>query len=174
MALADILKEFINKQLAKQEIYSIVCKVVAVDIGARSCTCTPINGGAELQDVRIQADLNSTAGIFIEPVIDSNVIVSFLSSEIAFISLFTDIENIKIDVSDKITFNGGTNGAMVKIGDLVTQLNDIENKVNDIIATYNNHTHVETGGTTNATLSIVLGFLPLTTTTDIDNPNILQ
>jgi hypothetical protein len=88
--------------------------------------------------------------------------------------LFSEIKNVYLDFSDKVIFNGGLNGAMVKIGDLVGRLNDIEDKVNDIISTYNGHTHVETGASTNATLSTVLGYLTLTVEADIDNPEIEQ
>lgn len=174
MNIRDIFDEAIKQNMNKQEIYSLVCNVDSVDLGNRTCVCTPVNGGAELQDVRIQASIGSSLGLFIEPEVDSKVVVSFLSREIAYISLFSDIKNVHLDFTEKVIFNGGSNGAMVKIGDLVTQLNDIENKVNDIILTYNGHTHVETGSSTNATLSQIVGLLPLTTVTDIDNPEIEQ
>jgi hypothetical protein len=174
MNIRDILDEAIKQAMNKQEIYSIVCNVDSVDTGDRTCVCTPINGGAELQDVRIQASLGGTTGLFIEPEVDSKVIVSFLSREIAYVSLFSEIKNVYLDFSDKVIFNGGLNGAMVKIGDLVGRLNDIEDKVNDIISVYNGHTHVETGASTNATLSTVLGYLTLTVEADIDNPEIEQ
>jgi hypothetical protein len=132
MNIRDILDEAIKQAMNKQEIYSIVCNVDSVDTGDRTCVCTPINGGAELQDVRIQASLVGTTGLFIEPEVDSKVIVSFLSREIAYVSLFSEIKNVYLDFSDKVIFNGGLNGAMVKIGDLVGRLNDIEEKVNDI------------------------------------------
>lgn len=174
MNIRDVLDEIIKQNVGKHEIYSIACTVDSVDLGARTCICTPINGGAELQDVRFQASLNGSAGLFIEPAADSIVIVSFLSKEIAYVSLFSEIENVYLDFNDKVTFNGGANGAMVKIGDLVTRLNLIENKANAIISAYNSHTHVETGGTTATTVAVVTGLLTTTTTTDIDNPDILQ
>lgn len=174
MNIRDILDEAIKQNMNKQEIYSLVCNVDSVDLTDRTCVCTPVNGGAELQDVRIQASIGSSIGLFIEPEVDSKVVVSFLSREIAYISLYSEIKNVHLNFTEKVIFNDGNNGAMVKIGDLVTQLNDIENKVNDIIAVYNGHTHVETGASTNPTLSLVTGFLPLTTVTDIDNPEIEQ
>lgn len=174
MNIRDILDEAIKQNMNKQEIYSIVCNVDSVDLGDRTCVCTPVNGGAELQDVRIQASIGSSVGLFIEPEVDSKVVVSFLSREIAYISLFSDIKNVHLDFTEKVIFNGGSNGAMVKIGDLVSRLNLIENKVNGIITAYNGHTHVETGATTNVTTSLVVGSLSTTVATDIDNPEIEQ
>lgn len=172
--IREIIEEIARGQLAKQELYSVVCNVDSVDNSARSCTCTPVNGGATLEDVRIQASLSQSNGLFIEPVVDSKVVVTFLSKQIAFVSLFTEIENVYLDFNDKVTFNGGANGAMVKIGDLVSRMNLIENKLNTVINTYNAHTHVETGGTTNIPGSLVVGTLTPTVSTDIDNPEILQ
>jgi hypothetical protein len=174
MNIRDILDEVAKQAINKQEIYSIVCTVDSVDLGDRTCVCTPVNGGAELQDVRIQASIGSSVGFFIEPTVDSQVIVSFLSREIAYISLFSEIENVYLDFNDKVIFNGGSNGAMVKIGDLVSRLNLIENKVNSIITAYNSHQHVETGATTATTVTVVAGSLTTTSVGDIDNPEIEQ
>jgi len=174
MNIKDVFDEAIKQAMGKQEIYSLVCNVDSVDLTDRSCVCTPVNGGAELQDVRVQASLGGTTGLFIEPVVDSKVVVSFLSREIAYISLFTDIENVYLDFNSQVIFNGGSNGSMVDINDLTYRLNLIENKVNAIITAYNAHVHVETGGSTSPTVSLVAGSLSLTSQPDLENPDIQQ
>jgi hypothetical protein len=174
MNIRDILDDVVKQGLNKHEIYSIVCNVDSVDLGDRTCVCTPVNGGAELQDVRIQASLGGTTGLFIEPEVDSKVVVSFLSREIAYISLFSDIKNVYLDFSDTVTFNGGVNDGLVKVGSLITKLNNLENKVNAIITAYNSHQHVETGATTATTVTVVTGSLALTVQGDLENTEILH
>lgn len=40
-----------------------------------------------------------------------------------------------------VIFNDGQLGGLVKVKDLTTKLNNLENKVNDFISTFNSHTH---------------------------------
>ena len=174
MEIKDVLDTLMKQHLNKHEIYSVVCNVDSVDLGNRSCICTPVNGGAEIQDVRIQASIGGTTGLFIEPVVDSKVVVTFLSKEIGFVSLFTDIENVYLDFNSQVIFNGGANGAMVKIDDLVYRMNLIENKINTMIGAFAAHVHVETGGSTSQTVTSMGASLGLTSSTDIDNQEIQQ
>lgn len=52
-----------------------------------------------------------------------------------------------------IRFNDGDNGSFIIIQNLVDQLNAAENKINDLISKYNNHTHLVPQTPTGATTS---------------------
>ena len=142
--------------------YSIVCEVLAVT--GDKCDCSPVNGDADLIDVRLQA--STTTGILITPTVGSNVVVSLLSNGSAFVSMYSDIDSIQL--------NGSNYDGLVKVNDLVTKLNNLENKVNGIIATFNAHTHpyinVVTPANTSAASTPVVGTLTPTVKANIENP----
>ena len=56
------------------------------------------------------------------------------------------------------------------MNELVTKLNNLENKLNTFIGLYNAHVHVETGGSTSPTVSLVVGTLTPTVKANIENP----
>lgn len=114
------------------EIYSVVCTVESVDEGQRTADVAPINGNAEIFDVRLQSSLNGLNGLCIFPVVGSVVVVTFLNKLTGYISLFSEIEKIVLDVNDTIEINGGTNGGIVKVNDLLNKLNAVENDLNNL------------------------------------------
>jgi len=135
------IKELIQK-LSREglEIYSLPCKVTAIDEGARTCTVEPLNGDPEVFKVKLQADPDLEEGIAIIPAKDSTVIVSFLANNKAFVSLYSSIDKILIDTPEVI-YNGGDNGGLINIEDLVAKLNNLENALNNHITAYNSHIH---------------------------------
>jgi hypothetical protein len=104
------------------KIKNIAASVLAVNQQERTCDCRPLNGDADVFAVRLQSDLSLTGGICIFPKVDSNVIIGFLHKTQAFVMLYSEI--------DQIIINGGQLGGLVKIQDLVTRINTIENDVN--------------------------------------------
>ena len=144
--------------------YSIVCKVLSVTDD--KCDCEPVNGDADLIDVRLQA--STTTGILITPTVGSNVIVSLLANGAAYVSMYSDIDSIQL--------NGSNYDGLVKVNDLVTKLNNLENKVNAIITAYNAHTHVASsfGVPTTTPAAPVAGTLTPTVKSDLENNLILH
>lgn len=154
--LQDIVKD-------GQEIYSIICKVDSVDNSARTCDVTPLDGSAKIFDVKLQADEDQSTGWILFPKTDSNVIITFLNKDQAFVSLVTEIEEAHL--------NGSDNGGLIIIQKLVDKLNVLENA-------FNSHIH-----TTTATVSAtpVVGVIAPTTSTvqttkksDLENSVILH
>jgi hypothetical protein len=166
------LKEAIRAMQTEQHIQSTLCKVVAVD--GLLCDCEPINGDADILEVRLNA--SGLNGYVITPKVGSMVMVTKFERFEAFISSFSDVEKIEI-LCDNIVFNDGTNDGMVLINALVNKLNALENKVNSIINTFNTHTHsgVTTGGGTSGTTpTVISGTLTPTQKSDIENTKIKQ
>lgn len=151
-------------KLALKHIHnpSFVCTVSAVSLADLTCTCTPVNGDADLLDVRLISQ--SANGFLILPSVDSIVIVSSIDNRTYYVSMFSEV--------DEIQLNGDTYDGLVKVGDLVTKLNNLENKVNAIIAAYNAHIHVETGASTAPTVSLVVGTLTPTVQANIENTRV--
>ena len=70
---------------------------------------------------------------------------------------------------DEIWLSGQQYGGLVKVSGLVDKLNNLENKVNSIITTFNAHTHASTGAPAVPTIT---GTLTPTTINDLENPDV--
>lgn len=138
------------------EMYCKICQVDAVDKDARACDCSPLDEGAPLLGVNLQADQSGDVGFVLLPTVGSYVVVAFMSDSTAVVVLTTQIDkalvtigsseiaitdgDVDIDINgttmkmnaDGIVFNGGNNNGLVKIGDLVGRLNAIEQDINNL------------------------------------------
>ena len=79
-------------------------------------------------------------GMFLVPKVGSNVAVSMLDKDNAFIVMFSELEEILIEVGDQsieikdgsIVFNGGNFDGLVKVEPLVQKINKLENEINTL------------------------------------------
>ena len=132
----QLLNEIVKNN---DEIFSIVAKVTSIDETERTCDVEPLNGDAEIFGVRLQSDIDGTNGFVMIPTVDSNVIVTFLNNTTGFVSLCSSVEKIHVTSNteitidcDDITFNGGSNDGLIKINDLVSKINAVENDINTL------------------------------------------
>lgn len=95
--IADYIR---NLAKSRDEIYSVVCSVVSVDQEKKTATVQPNNGSAEIFDVRLQAVVSGSLGLVYFPKLKSEVLVSFMSKEVAYISLFSEVEKMTLDIGD--------------------------------------------------------------------------
>jgi hypothetical protein len=157
MTVKEALLNFIRIWSDQNKIYSQQCIVKSVDSNKRTCVCTPVDGGADLLNVRIEADLtvntdddpinSSPKGFFVIPKVGSLVIVSYLSKTDSYVSVWTEISDI-IVISDLFKFNDGSLGGLIKINDLVIKLNNLVTEIKSLKTALD--THVHTGVTTGA------------------------
>lgn len=151
----------IIRQLAQPdgETVALVCTVDAVDKAARTIDCSPINEGAPLLGVNLQANQEADYGLCLFPEVGSYVIVGFVADGAAGVVLTTekiesaeivigktsavmDADGCRIDTDkmsahinmEDIVFNGGSLDGMVVIQKLTDKLNELVN-------TFNSHTH---------------------------------
>ena len=149
----------IIRELAKTdgETVTLVCTVDAVDEKARTIDCTPLNEGAPLLGVNLQANQGANYGFWLYPEVGSFVIVGFVADGAAGVVLSTekikqaevvigdtsavmDADGCRIKTAnmsaninaDNIIFNGGKLNGLVKIDDLTKRLNTIENEINKL------------------------------------------
>ena len=127
--ISEILNQFIQIWVDKNELYSKQCTVKSVNVAQRTCVCSPTDGSADVLGVYIEADYDETdsqpSGFFVVPKVDSLVIVTFLDKDNAYISAWTEIESVVLKAG-QFTFNDGANGGLIKIESLVSRLNDLE------------------------------------------------
>lgn len=117
----------------------VECTVESVDVSARTCDCKTISG-VPVSGVRLMAEVDD--GILVLPAVDSVVIVGYSKTVTPFVCQFSTIDRVLVITGDTtveikdglIQFNDGSHDGLVKIKDLVTKLNNIETKLNIIIA----------------------------------------
>lgn len=116
-----------------------ICKVTGVN--EASCEVERVFDKLKIKDVRLNATVKDNEGLIIYPTKNSYVLVTNIDNDKYFVSQFSQIEKITIDVNSNIAINGGNNEGLVKIKELTAKLNDLINSYNMFVATYNLHTH---------------------------------
>lgn len=90
------LKEAIQKLAASgDEIYSCIGEVKSVDQDNKLCVVAPVNGDADLLDIRLQA--GEGKGIVFYPAVGSIVVVTFLAKNTGYVALCSDVDKIEIE-----------------------------------------------------------------------------
>jgi hypothetical protein len=145
---------------------------IVTAVNGNVCNVDAVSGNTStpLTNVQFQAAVGD--GIDAEPSIGSQVYVLLSKYNNPVIVSYSDIENLYIAAATLIQFNDGSFGGLVKVIELTQKLNNLENKVNDVISKFNTHVHsgVQTGGGTSAVpTSIVSGNLTPTNRNDIEN-----
>lgn len=149
-------------------VFLIDATVASVDPDAMTCAVIALTGpvGSDIPDVRLLASVDD--GILRLPTVGSTATV--------LMSTFTDPVIVSYSGLDQIILMGGDLGGMVRVMDLVTRLNNLENAYNDLVSKFNTHTHnvTATGAPTGPSLLPEPTTLSLTVREDIENENILQ
>ena len=127
--IREIFEEIIANQIDRENFYSIEGKAVNVDETARTCDLEPIEDEAPRAGIRLQSVIDGTTGFVLIPKEGSFIAVTFFDKRTGFVSLTSEIEKILID-TDLVQFNGGSNGGLININDLVTQMNKAQNDLN--------------------------------------------
>lgn len=95
--LKDIIKNLISDN---EELYSQPCEVLEVDKSARTLKVEPLNGDADIFDVRLQSKESSGIGLVLFPKIGSQVIVTFLSKDLAFVTSTDEVEEVSLRIGE--------------------------------------------------------------------------
>lgn len=155
-----------------QDTVSIVeCTVTAVDASARTCDARTLSG-IPISGVRLMPEVDD--GLLVIPTVGSVIIVGYTKTVTPFVCQFSTIDRVLVITGDStveikdglIKFNDGSYDGFVKVGDLVSKLNALEDMVNTMIALYNAHVHASNGV---PTTSLVTGTLTNTVQADLEN-----
>jgi hypothetical protein len=149
----------------QDEVKLYQCNVNSIDLSKRTANVTTITGTANLTfDALLTAGISD--GFVVTPEIGSMVYVLMSKYTLPFIITFSDI--IQFDIM------GGEFGGLVKVVELTQKLNNLENKVNEIISTFGTHTHnvIAVGSPTAPTTTPIAGNLTISQREDIENVNV--
>lgn len=81
-------------------MYLSVCTVDAVDEEARTIDCTPIDEGAQLLGVNLQANQSEKVGIVSLPAVGSEVVVGFINPAVAVAVLTMEVTKTILTIGD--------------------------------------------------------------------------
>lgn len=127
--------EFIRKIVGKTNFSTYLCKVKIVN-GA-TCDVVRVIDDMEIKDVRINSTITENEGLVIAPKVNSYVLITDIDGDKWFVSQYSQIDSITLDVDNKMTINGGNNDGIIKI-------NELTQKLNDLVNAFNNHIHTIT------------------------------
>lgn len=130
----------------KDHVSYVNATVNSVDLLNRNCDCTVVDGETEydLPGVMLMAVLDD--GVLIEPVIGSTVKVIFSKKVEPCIVQYSEVNKITLITVDKVVFDDGSFGGMVKVGDLVAKLNKVESDLNTIKTAFSSWVVVPSDG----------------------------
>lgn len=96
------------KEMAKEgeELYLKLCKVVSIDESKRIMECEPLDGTANILDVRLTASATEEQTdedkICLFPRVNSIVAIGFLDSNEAVLVLASEIDKVEIKIGDSV------------------------------------------------------------------------
>jgi len=129
MTIPQLLNLFIDRRIRMNAILTMSGVVKSVDEANRVATVTINN--ADYAGIALQGTMALNNGFVQIPTVGSQVGVTFYSQTSGFISCFSALDKILIDTT-LLQFNGGENGGMVVVPNLVTKLNKLEDDLNNL------------------------------------------
>lgn len=133
-----------------------VCQVVDVDTSDYTCTANPVDGTAQLTKVRLSPALGKYA-LMAVPKKESFVTVVMVNHLTAYVVTISEAEKIYLNTND------GDFGGLVKVEQLVSRLNAIENAFNSFLTEYKTHIH-----SVNVAGAVTVNLTPPSTQTSIE------
>lgn len=139
----------------------IDCEVVSVDMDNRLCDCKAIGGDSDFDVPSVQLMPEPNDGQLIIPKIGSAVRVGITQRNEPFVVMFSEIDTVYMVSETLYQFNDGTFGGLVKVKNtlnpsegLLKKLNNLENKLNDLVAKFNTHIHPAIDSVTAAPVTV--------------------
>lgn len=172
MQLAEAIQQLAGTKFMNFTTIAIA-DVVSVDVDARTCRCRTIGGTttADLITVSLMAEVED--GLLLVPEVDSTVIVGYDNRTLPFIIMYSGLSAATFWVNGVITLKDGSLGGIPIVGALLQKINNLENKVNQLVNAHNGHVHPDpVSGSTGSPTIIVTGTLTPTQLNEIENTNV--
>jgi hypothetical protein len=110
--------------VSKEKFYGEYGKALNVSESKRTCDFKPASDAATRTGVRLQALVDEKNGFAVIPKEGSDIAVVFVNKNKAFVANTSSVE--------KIVYQGGKNGGLINIDDIVTKLNNLEDDNNNL------------------------------------------
>lgn len=151
---------------------------VVTSVDQDKFTADVMIGDTPFYDVILRVLVSSQASVIEIPKVNSPCVIGFRDGNTSRPQMIFvhDVDTLLIKC-EQVTFNDGNLGGMVKVEDLVTRLNNVENDVNNLKTVFTSWTPVpnDGGAALKAAVSTWAGEqLEVTVKEDIENPKIKQ
>lgn len=134
--IEDLLRQFTRKEIDQENFYTIQGIATDVDEVKRICNLEPFDTTiAKRTGCRLQGIISNTNGQVLIPKENSTIAVTFFDNQKGYVSLFSELEKVLVDVA-LWQFNGGDLDGITKVNDVVARLNIVENDLNTIKAAF--------------------------------------
>ena len=187
--IGALIEEIAHKRQGALRFPVMSGTVVAGSVDEANMVCSVLlnlqdSDAPGLQGILLNAVSTNTNGMILYPADNSNVWVAEIDGPGKWGVIRTsDLAQVIITIgSAKITmtgglvrFNDGSNDGLVKVGALVTKLNNLENKLNNLITVFNSWTPVSNDGGAalkTALISWVAAALTDTVQSDLENTTV--
>jgi hypothetical protein len=135
MSSNNELKEAIQRlagTFLKDNVHSFDAAVIAVNEDEFTCDVKSIGSNSEVEIPNVRLSSESNDGFTLIPSIDSTVTIIMTDKGIPYVAMYSDIDKAIVIIEgskliiekNKITFNDGLNGGIIKIQDLTTSINN--------------------------------------------------
>jgi len=165
--IATAIRMITNTHLT-DKVRMFDAEVNSVSMTDRTCEVTMIGGkSANTLTVRLMASADD--GLLMKPTIGSTIVVMMSEYTAPFVAKYSGV--------DSITMLGGDLKGLVKVDDLVTQLNNLENDITNLKNAFTSWTVTPNdGGAALKLASASWAGSPITNTqaSDLENTNITQ
>ncbi len=131
----------------------VLCKVDSVDTSKRTCDVTVLSDFAtSVPDVQIMAGVED--GMLLVPSVGSQVVVCIADSRTPYVSMYSQLDKVMFVVgemgititTDGVQINDGSLGGLIKIEQLVSKINTIEQDINTLKTVFSSWTPVPNDG----------------------------
>lgn len=178
MSKEQDLQRALNR-LFHKKLQATICTDGTIEAVNDDFTCDVSVGSSIFYSVPIEVLIDSQASIIGLPVIGSTCLIIFRDNQLARpqIIKIDQVDQLLINCKTNVQFNGGKLGGMVKVADIVTQLNNLENDINTLKSAVSGWSPVQYDGglaLKAATTAWAGANLQLTIRSDIENTAIQQ
>lgn len=143
--IADEHRALVDR-MKRPATYSGIVK--SVDTGKKTAmvALTHYDDGMAVE-VLLTATKSSAEGLIVYPAVDSDIIVADVDGDgIYTVVRYGKITKIEVASAIDVLINNGENGGLVKVNELVTKLNNLENDVNNLKTVFSSWTPVPNDG----------------------------
>jgi hypothetical protein len=93
-----------------------------VSVSAAVCTVKRVLDDKEINDVRLNAVIKDSEGLVIAPTVDSYVLITSIDGDKWFVSQFSGIEKITLNVVDTVEVNAGGENLKSVLSDFIDEV----------------------------------------------------
>lgn len=117
------IRDAIRNLAGVQPERAILATIDSVDEESLTADCTPLNGDAPLLDISLSIDAEDSGLVCLLPEVGGTALILMTSDTTG---------NVVHCSAGRLVINGGKNGGLINISDLVSKINAIEKDINDL------------------------------------------